>query len=345
MKLQDYNFQLPEELIASFPLKERSKSKLLVLEKLISDRYFIDLPELLEPNDVLVINDTAVFKARFLGKKASGSRVEVLIERVINESLVIAQTKSNSKLKEGDKIFLSKHLHFLTLTKKRQRFSEFKFSLSVEEAIKLYGRVPLPPYIKREASELDLQRYQTIYADFQKCHSVAAPTAGLHFDQAVLDSLTKKGVKIAKVTLHVGMGTFKPIREPKIKDHHMHKEQIEISKVAADVINETKTTKGRIICVGTTSLRCIESVCKENNGKLKPFKGETNLFIYPGYKFKITDILITNFHLPFSSLLLLVSAFAGHDRIMLAYQHAVKEGYRFYSYGDSMIIYPERTIL
>jgi len=345
LKLQDFNFQLPKELIASFPLKERSQSKLLVLENFITDNLFRDLPQLLKPNDVLVINDTAVFNARFFGKKGSGSRVEILIERVIGKNLVTAQTKSSSKLKKGDKIFLSKKGPFLTLINQGPKVLEFEFSLPVKEAIKLYGNVPLPPYIKREATELDLQRYQTIYADLKKCHSVAAPTAGLHFDQSLLDSLETKGVKIAKVTLNVGMGTFKPIRELTIENHRMHKEQIEISQETVDLINETEETKGRVICVGTTSLRCIESVCKENNGKLKPFKGETDLFIYPGYQFEITDILITNFHLPHSSLLLLACAFAGHDRIMSAYQHAIKEGYRFYSYGDSMIIYPERSIL
>ena len=340
MKLQDFNFKISEDQIASFPLEERSHSKLLVLDEQISDRCFKDLPELLKPNDVLVINDTAVIKARLFGKKITGAKVELLIERVISSNLASAQTKCNSKLKTGDRIFLSKEGPFVTLTKKGSDISELEFSKPIKEVIELYGNVPLPPYIKRKPTELDSERYQTVYADLAKSRSVAAPTAGLHFDENILKSLKSKGLKIAKITLNVGMGTFKPIKEKAIENHKMHTEQIEISEQSVNTINEAKKNKGRVVCVGTTSLRCIESVCKENKGVLKPFKGETDLYIYPGYKFEITDILITNFHLPCSTLLLLVCAFSGYEKTMSAYCHAINKKYRFYSYGDAMFINP-----
>lgn len=342
MKLQDFNFQLPKSLIATFPLKERSASKLLVLDRKLSDRNFKDLHQFLKPKDVLVINDTSVLRARLFGKKDTGAKVEILIERVSDTYSATAQTKSNSNLKKGDKIFLSEEGPFAVLIKKRQLISELKFSKPVKEIIKLYGKVPLPPYIKREATKLDSDRYQTIYADFKKCNSVAAPTAGLHFDKNLLDSLENKGIKIAKLTLQVGMGTFKPIKEMLVEKHKMHKEQIEITKESVDIINEAKRRKRKIVCVGTTSLRCLESVCKENKGVLRPFRGETDLYIYPGFQFEIADVLITNFHLPYSSLLVLVSAFAGYERTMLAYDYAIKKGYRFYSYGDAMLIFPYR---
>ena len=340
MKLQDFNFQIPKSLIASFPLQERSASKLLVLDRKLSDRNFKDLHQFLKPNDVLVINDTSVLRARLFGKKITGAKVEILIERVSDTYFATAQTKSNSNLKKGDKIFLSEKGPFAVFIRKRQSISELKFSKPVKEIIESYGNVPLPPYIRREATKLDSDRYQTIYADFKKCNSVAAPTAGLHFDTDLLDSLENKGIKIAKLTLHVGMGTFKPIKDRLVENHKMHKEQIEITKESVDVINEAKRRKRKIVCVGTTSLRCIESVCKENKGVLRPYRGETDLYIYPGFQFKMADVLITNFHLPYSSLLVLVSAFAGYERTMLAYDHAIKKRYRFFSYGDAMLIFP-----
>ena len=338
MKLEDFNFQLPQDLIASYPLEKRSHSKLLVVKENFKDMIFQDLPDLLKPNDILVINDTAVIKARLFGKKETGSKLEILIERLIDERQSFVQIKSNSKLREGDRIFISSREILLTLIEKKKDVWFVKFSKPVRQILDSYGQVPLPPYIKRETISLDLSRYQTVYADPLKNFSVAAPTAGMHFDEKLLNLIVSKGVNIAKITLHVGMGTFRPIKDKTIKGHKMHEESIEITKKAVQQINKAKKKGGRIICVGTTSLRCLESVCKENSGTLRPFKGETDLFIYPGFKFRLVDILITNFHLPHSTLLLLVSAFAGYEKIRSAYNHAIRKKYRFYSYGDAMFI-------
>ncbi len=343
MKLKEFNFKLPESLIALRPKIERSQSKLLVLEETISDYRFTDLISLIRSEDVLVINDSAVIKARLYGKKHTGAIVEILVERILEQDVVSAQTRSNAKLKKGDKISLSKHGPTLTITTRGPVTSNLKFSKPVRQVLENYGRVPLPPYIKREATHFDLERYQTVYANPYKANSVAAPTAGLHFDNSLIESIKAKGAKIAKVTLDIGLGTFKPIKSDSVSDHKMHKERIHINEESVEVINETRRKKGRVICVGTTSVRCIESVCNKNKGNLKPFSGETDLFIFPGYEFRATDIMITNFHLPSSSLLVLVSAFAGHARIMAAYKHAIKKRYRFYSYGDAMFIYPKRN--
>ena len=341
MKLEDFDYNLPEELIASFPSRIRSESRLLHLTKEITDRSFKDLPDLLSDKDALVVNNTSVMKARILGRKNSGAKVEILIERITGDHLAYAQTKSNSRLKIGDVIQPTTEGPSITLIEKKIVLSLFKFSIPVREMMRLYGRIPLPPYIKREDTEFDIYRYQTIYADPTKTYSVASPTAGLHFEKSLLESLAFKGVKLAEVTLHVGMGTFKPIKENLIENHKMHKEVISIDQTAVEVINTTKERNGKIICVGTTSLRCLEAVCRQNNGQLVPFEGETDLFIYPGFKFQIVDSLITNFHLPRSTLLVLVSAFAGHKRIMSAYKYAIEENYRFYSYGDAMFVEPE----
>ena len=336
MKLEDFNFQLPKELIAPFPLEERSNSKLLVVKDDFEDRKFKDLPNLLGPNDVLVVNDSKVIKARLFGIKETGSKVEFLIEKILDEKNCVVQTKSNSKLKKGDKIFLSQSKEALTLIEKKDEVWAVNFSKSVRRIIEEFGNVPLPPYIKREVAPSDSERYQTVYADPIKNFSVAAPTAGLHFDQQLLNLISSKGINIVKITLHVGMGTFKPVKNESIKNHKMHRESIEVTEDAIGQINEAKDKGGRVICVGTTTLRCLESICMENKGVLKPFKGETDIFIYPGFKFNVSDALITNFHLPKSTLLLLVSAFGGYENIRLAYDHAIRENYRFYSYGDAM---------
>lgn len=338
MKLQDFDYLLPKDLIASFPLKNRSLSKLLLVKDNLTNHIFRDLPELLGPNDILVINDSKVINARFFGKKTSGAKVEFLLERMLDDQVAIVQTKSNSRLRVGERIELNREKIFLKLIKRSKDAFFVEFSCQIKPFLKKYGKVPLPPYIKREARYSDLSNYQTIYADPKKMESIAAPTAGLHFDKTLLDLLRLKGVSIANITLHVGMGTFKPIKELKIEDHNMHKERIEIDQASVDLILKAKSSKGRVICVGTTSLRCLESVYNFNNGTLKPFKGETDVFIYPGYKFGVVDSLITNFHLPKSTLLILVSAFAGHERIMSAYNFAIKNRYRFYSYGDAMFI-------
>ena len=338
MKLEDFSFVLPRELIASSPLEKRSSSRLLMVGHNLKDLVFSDLPDLLKPEDVLVINDTKVINARLVGQKETGAKVELLIERVLDKENSLVQLRSNSRLREGDKILLSESKEFVSLIKKRGDIWEVKFSQPAKKIIDSLGLVPLPPYLKREANTLDTERYQTVYADPAKNYSVAAPTAGFHFDNKLLDSVKDKGVNIAKITLHIGMGTFKPIKNEIIIEHKMHKESIELKQEAIDLINGSKEKGGRVIAVGTTTFRCLESVAKMNKGTLKPFTGETDLFIYPGFKFNVVDALITNFHLPKSTLLLLVSAFGGYEKMREAYKYAIQEKYRFYSYGDSMFI-------
>ncbi len=338
MKLEDFSFVLPKELIASSPLEQRSSSRLLMVGHNLKDLVFSDLPGLLKPEDVLVINDTKVLNARLVGQKETGAKVELLIERVLDKENSLVQLRSNSRLREGDKISLSDSKEFVSLIKKIGDLWKVKFSQPAKKIIDSLGLVPLPPYLKREANTLDADRYQTVYADPAKNYSVAAPTAGFHFDNELLDSVMDKGVNIAKITLHIGMGTFKPIKSEIITEHKMHKESIELKQKAIDLINGSKEKGGRVIAVGTTTLRCLESVAKMNKGVLKPFNGDTDLFIYPGFKFHVVDALITNFHLPKSTLLLLVSAFGGYEKMREAYKYAIQEKYRFYSYGDSMFI-------
>jgi len=304
----------------------------------LKDLVFSDLPGLLKPEDVLVINDTKVLNARLVGQKETGAKVELLIERVLDKENSLVQLRSNSRLREGDKISLSDSKEFVSLIKKIGDLWKVKFSQPAKKIIDSLGLVPLPPYLKREANTLDADRYQTVYADPAKNYSVAAPTAGFHFDNELLDSVMDKGVNIAKITLHIGMGTFKPIKSEIITEHKMHKESIELEQEAIDLINASKEKGGRVISVGTTTFRCLESVAKMNKGALKPFNGDTDLFIYPGFKFHVVDALITNFHLPKSTLLLLVSAFGGYEKMREAYKYAIQEKYRFYSYGDSMFI-------
>jgi len=338
LKLEDFSFVLPKDLIASSPLEQRSSSRLLMVGHNLKDLVFSDLPDLLKSEDVLVINDTKVLNARLVGQKETGAKVELLIERVLDKENSLVQLRSNSRLREGDKISLSESKEFVSLIKKRGDLWEVKFSQPAKKIIDSLGLVPLPPYLKREANTLDAERYQTVYADPAKNYSVAAPTAGFHFDNELLDSVMDKGVNIAKITLHIGMGTFKPIKSEIITEHKMHKESIELKQEAIDLINGSKEKGGRVITVGTTTFRCLESVAKMNKGTLKPFTGDTDLFIYPGFKFNVVDALITNFHLPKSTLLLLVSAFGGYEKMREAYKYAIQEKYRFYSYGDSMFI-------
>jgi S-adenosylmethionine:tRNA ribosyltransferase-isomerase len=338
LKLEDFSFVLPKDLIASSPLEQRSSSRLLMVGHNLKDLVFSDLPGLLKPEDVLVINDTKVLNARLVGQKETGAKVELLIERVLDKENSLVQLRSNSRLREGDKISLSESKEFVSLIKKRGDVWEVKFSQPAKKIIDSLGLVPLPPYLKRDADTLDVERYQTVYADPAKNYSVAAPTAGFHFDNELLDLVMDKGVNIAKITLHIGMGTFKPIKREIIMEHKMHKESIELKQKAIDLINGSKEKGGRVIAVGTTTLRCLESVSKMNKGALKPFTGYTDLFIYPGFKFNVVDALITNFHLPKSTLLLLVSAFGGYEKMREAYKYAIQEKYRFYSYGDSMFI-------
>lgn len=337
MNLDDFNFDLPEDLIAFRPPKLRGESKLLFTGNGLEDRSFNQLEEYLIPGDLLVLNNTKVLKARLMGHKETGAKVEILIERIIDTHTASVQTKSNAKLKEGDLIYLDKKNLYLELIEKKDYLCLFKFSEPVHSVLDNFGEVPLPPYIKRPAIDLDEERYQTVYADPGKLNSVAAPTAGLHFSRAHLDKLKSKGIQFTEITLNIGLGTFKPIKVSKVEDHVIHKEMISVDIDAVKAISKAKNENRRVIAIGTTVLRCLESVATDFSS-LEPYEGETSLFIYPGYQFKIVDALLTNFHLPKSSLFLLVSAFGGSEGIMSAYLHAIKNKYRFFSYGDSMFI-------
>ncbi|NQZ53161.1 MAG: tRNA preQ1(34) S-adenosylmethionine ribosyltransferase-isomerase QueA [Piscirickettsiaceae bacterium] len=338
MKLTDFQFELPTELIAQFPSKERTASRLLSLEGnsgVLNDRQFIDFPELLRPDDLLVFNNTKVIPARLLGQKDSGGKVEVLVERVLNDHTVLAHVRSSKSPKIGRHLLLEGTIDIEVLGRQDSLFElYFHTEMSVIDVLESVGRLPLPPYIEREVAQDDLERYQTIYA--QHIGAVAAPTAGLHFDQAMLDVINGLGIETAQVTLHVGAGTFQPVRVDDIKMHQMHSEWLEVSETVCQQVIATQQRGGRVIAVGTTSVRALESASR--SGKIEPYEGETDIFIYPGYQFKSVDAMITNFHLSESTLLMLVSAFAGKSNIMTAYQHAIKQKYRFFSYGDAMFL-------
>ena len=339
LNLKDFNFHLPKQLIASTPTEERGRSQLLVLRNKSYDQYsFNDLKKLLNPGDLLVLNNTKVLLARLNCFKSTGAKVEIMVERILNDYHVSALTKSNVKLKEGDEILINHEGITATLEKKEEHLSYFVFSSPVKEVLDQYGMVPLPPYIKRRSNKSDLTRYQTVYADPSKQNSVASPTAGLHFELDHLEDLRKEGINFINVTLDIGFGTFQPIKEDNIKNHVIHKEKIEVTTEAVQKILKTKLRGSKVIAVGTTVLRCLESLSKINNGTLKAFTGETDIFIYPGFKFKVVDALITNFHLPSSSLFILVCAFGGTKRMQAAYKHAIQKEYRFFSYGDAMFI-------
>lgn len=338
MQLTDFQFDLPTELIAQFPPSERTASRLLLLDGesgAVNDHQFPDLLGLLRPNDLLVFNNTKVIPARLLGKKDSGGKVEVLVERVLDEHRVLAHVRSSKSPGAGRHLLLEETLDVEVLGRHDALFElYFHVDGSVTEALEQYGRLPLPPYIEREVAKEDLERYQTVYA--QHIGAVAAPTAGLHFDEALLERIKKLGIETAEVTLHVGAGTFQPVRVDDIKTHHMHSERINVSESVCEQVQATQARGGRVIAVGTTSVRALESASR--SGKIESFSGETDIFIYPGYEFKSVDAMVTNFHLSESTLLMLVSAFAGKDSIMSAYQHAIEQKYRFFSYGDAMFI-------
>lgn len=338
MKTSDFQFELPVELIAQFPAKQRTASRLLELDGnsgAITDRQFPDILALLKPDDLLVFNNTKVIPARLLGQKDSGGKVEVLIERVLDEQNVLAHIRSSKSPKTGRLLKLEETLD-VEVVGRQDAFFVLRFLgvNSVIETLEQYGRMPLPPYIEREVDPADLERYQTVYA--QHIGAVAAPTAGLHFDKATLQKIRDKGVDIAELTLHVGAGTFQPVRVEDIKSHQMHSEVIVVGDEVCQKINACRRRHGRVIAVGTTSVRALETA-SQNDG-LAPYEGETDIFIYPGYEFKTVDAMITNFHLSESTLLMLVSAFAGREHILAAYEHAVAEKYRFFSYGDAMFI-------
>ena len=337
MKLQDYDFSLPEELIAKKPPHKRGSSRLLVLNKELEDAMVKDFIEYLNPGDLLVLNDTKVLKARLDTRKPTGGFVEVLIERLLNDKCALAQTRSNRKILKGDFVKVEGSSIEIKILDKEGPLFKIQFSEEPKEVLDIYGKVPLPPYIKRMADKQDEARYQTVYANNDKENSVAAPTAGLHFTKAQLKEIKEKGVEIVHITLDIGLGTFAPIRIEEVKNHVMHSERVSVDKEVADKINKVVNSDSRVIAVGTTVLRCLESVFTKFN-KLKPYEGETDLFIYPGHKFGIVDSLLTNFHLPKSSLFLLVCAFGGTQDLKSAYRHAVEQNYKFFSYGDAMLI-------
>lgn len=345
MQVSDFHFDLPDELIARYPKSERTASRLLKLNGNsgeLSDHTFKSVLDFVEPGDLLVFNNTRVIPARMFGRKATGGKLEVLVERMLDESRILAHVRSSKPPKPGSELFLGEQDQYqAVMVARHDALFEIEILgdkpvLAVLEEI---GHMPLPPYIDRPDEDADKERYQTVYN--QKPGAVAAPTAGLHFDTELLEQIRQKGVEMAYVTLHVGAGTFQPVRVENIHDHHMHAEYVEVSQEVVDAIDAAKARGGRVIAVGTTSVRSLESAAQaaKKRGKLiAPFFDDTEIFIFPGYEYRVVDCLITNFHLPESTLIMLVSAFAGYDHVMAAYQHAVEQQYRFFSYGDAMFI-------
>lgn len=336
MRTADFDFHLPEELIAQYPLEDRTASRLLhVCGDQLSDRIFTDIAELIQPEDLLVFNNTRVIPARLFGHKATGGKLEVLVERILDDHQLLAHIRASKSPKPGTELLLEGQLEAVMVERVGDLFRlAFKGGRTVLDLLESYGHMPLPPYIAREDEDTDQSRYQTVYAEHPG--AVAAPTAGLHFDEALLQRIQAQGTEFAYVTLHVGAGTFQPVRVDNIEDHKMHAERISVPASVVEQVNATRVRGGRVIAVGTTSVRSLESAAAQ--GELEPFEGESEIFIYPGYEFKVVDAMITNFHLPQSTLIMLVSAFAGQETIMRAYQHAVESRYRFFSYGDAMFL-------
>lgn len=343
MQLADFHFDLPDALIARYPQAERSASRLLCMDRRsgdLSHRVFRDIAEQLQPGDLLVFNNTKVIPARLFGQKASGGKVEVLVERILDEQRFLAHVRASKSPKPGTELLLENDATVAMLGRKGELFElELQGDETVLSMLERLGHMPLPPYIDRPDSEEDKARYQTVY--HQKPGAVAAPTAGLHFDQPLLERLAEKGIQFAFITLHVGAGTFQPVRVEDVTTHQMHAEYIEVDQTVIDAIHACKARGNKVIAVGTTSVRALESTAQDalsQQQPLAPFQGDTQIFIYPGYQFQLVDALITNFHLPESTLIMLVSAFSSRDHVMHAYQTAVAEQYRFYSYGDAMFI-------
>ncbi len=339
MKLKDFHYHLPKDLIAQFPTEQRSASRLLVVNSRtneIADKQFTDIESLINPGDLLVMNNTRVIPARLFGHKHSGGKLEVLVERILNEHEVLAQVRASKSPKPGSTIELGDNISAEVIARVDSFFQlRFEGKQSVLDILDRIGHIPLPPYIERSDDNDDIERYQTVYAE--QPGAVAAPTAGLHFDKELLTRLRDKGVEFAYVTLHVGAGTYQPVRVENISDHKMHTEWVSVSEDVVKQIEKTKQAGGRVIAVGTTTVRSLESAAF--SGSLQPLEAETDIFITPGFEFKVVDGLLTNFHLPESTLLMLVSAFAGYELMMKAYQHAVEKEYRFFSYGDAMFIH------
>ncbi len=343
MKRQDFFFELPEYLIAQQPAAERRGSRLLVMlpDGGVEDQQFPDLLFYVQPNDLLVFNNTKVIPARLFGKKSTGGQVELLIERVLDNHTLLTHIRSSRSPKAGAVLRIEDAFDIEVLGRQDDLFVVKVLSDdSALELIEAHGHMPLPPYIERaEDQEADKERYQTVYSE--KPGAVAAPTAGLHFDEALLQAIQDKGAQVGFVTLHVGAGTFKPVQVDDIEEHVMHSEYLEVDQTLVDQVKQTRAKGGRVFAIGTTSVRCLESASAlSSTGELAPYQGETDIFITPGYEFKEVDVLFTNFHLSESTLIMLVSAMAGYERTMAAYQHAVKQEYRFFSYGDAMLVFP-----
>jgi S-adenosylmethionine:tRNA ribosyltransferase-isomerase len=340
MRVADFSFDLPDELIARFPKADRTSSRLLSLDGpsgAVEHKIFSDILELVNENDLLVFNNTKVIPARMFGQKESGGKVEVLVERVLDEHRVLAHIRASKSPKPGNVLILEGKAKAIMVARHDTLFElEFDRSENVLDILNDVGHMPLPPYIDRPDNEADRERYQTVYGE--KPGAVAAPTAGLHFDDKLMAALKDKGVQMAFVTLHVGAGTFQPVRVESVDEHIMHSEYIEVPQAVVDAVANTKAKGGRVIAVGTTSVRSLESAAKIHGGKLDTYFGDTDIFIFPGYQFNVVDAMVTNFHLPESTLIMLVSAFAGQDNIMGAYNTAIEQQYRFFSYGDAMFL-------
>ncbi len=345
MKITDFDFDLPEHLIAKYPSEQRSSSRMLHLNGQNGDvihKQFTNIIDLLNEGDLLVFNNTRVIPARLFGQKETGGKVEILLERVLNDGTAMAHVKASKSPKAESLITLEGGLKTKVLARKDDLFHiEFiqvgDSKQSVFDMLEQYGHMPLPPYIDRADEESDKERYQTVYN--KTPGAVAAPTAGLHFDEAILKEIENKGVNIAFVTLHVGAGTFQPVRVENIEEHKMHAEYAEVSQEVVDLVNTTKAKGNRVIAVGTTSVRSLESAANHSKNELiSPFFSDTSIFIYPGFEFKVVDCLLTNFHLPQSTLMMLISAFATREHVMTAYKEAIEKEYRFFSYGDAMFI-------
>lgn len=338
MRRQDFYFELPDALIAQYPAKERADSRLLCLERnsgSLVDANFKELPTLLSAGDLLVFNNTRVIPARLFARKETGGKTEILIERLVSEHEALAHVRASKSPGAGTKMILENNTAVRVLGRKGELFHlRFESEDSLLNLLDDIGHMPLPPYIQRQDQLEDKERYQTVYSTVPG--AIAAPTAGLHFDKTMLQTLSDKGVKQAYVTLHVGAGTFQPVRVDKIEDHHMHSEWLEVTTDLCEQIKQTRESGGKVIAVGTTAVRALETASRA--GMIEAFSGDTDIFIYPGYEFKTVDAMITNFHLPESTLLMLVCAFAGYKNTMQAYQHAVEQQYRFFSYGDAMYI-------
>ena len=337
MKTDKFNYDLPERLIAQYPATQRTNSKLLVAIESIQHEIFKDIGNHINEGDLLILNKTSVIPARLFGEKITGGKIEILLERFLSDHQTLTQIRSARAPKEGaELVFTFQDKRFLATVKDRkENFFILDWPADPRPLFELYGQIPLPPYMNREVEKLDEDRYETIYADPDKKESVAAPTAGMHFDEGLLNKLQHTGVEFGYVNLHVGAGTFQPVQTDHIEDHVIHKELVEVDAELIDQVKRIKASKGKIIAVGTTSVRAIETAFQDEPSA---FKGETSLFIYPGYKFKVVDHMITNFHLPKSSLLMLVAAFIGYEKMIDIYKIAIESEYRFLSYGDAMLL-------